>query len=51
MGNCGCAESGTCNCGADCSCDNCPVRFLFPSIPPSLFYRWSIVANMMMRVA
>ena len=24
-GNCGCSGQSTCNCGKDCSCDNCGV--------------------------
>jgi hypothetical protein len=27
MGNCGCSSSDKCNCGSNCSCDNCPVRY------------------------
>ncbi|XPS74472.1 Glycosyltransferase Family 90 domain containing protein [Ascochyta lentis] len=25
-GNCGCSSSNTCNCGKDCTCDNCPHK-------------------------
>ncbi|EGX95982.1 hypothetical protein CCM_00636 [Cordyceps militaris CM01] len=31
MGDCGCASSGSCNCGSGCTCSNCP-----PSKPKSL---------------
>ncbi|KAH9235694.1 hypothetical protein K456DRAFT_51104 [Colletotrichum gloeosporioides 23] len=27
MSGCGCASTGTCHCGKDCTCAGCPVSF------------------------